>query len=101
MTAYGLVGSSGSSLMSRQSLWSLVRARIGVGIIVSLMVCGVGEYRTFVLYGGVGKLFAAEGAREANFFAGGPLRYKPLPLTYNKTRLSLTPATCELTFIQT
>jgi hypothetical protein len=45
------------------------------------MVCGVGEYRTFVSYGGVGKLFAAEGDHEANFFAGGPLSYRPIHLT--------------------
>src|SRR4029453_5610751 len=80
MTAYGLVGSSGSSLMSRQSLWSWVRARFCRGIVVSLMVCGVGGYRTFVLYGGVGKLFAVEGDREANFFAGGPFSYRPIHL---------------------
>jgi hypothetical protein len=59
----------------------LIRARIGVGIVISLIVCGVGEYRTFVSYGGVGKLFAAEGDREANFFAGGPLSYRPIHLT--------------------
>jgi hypothetical protein len=28
-----------------------------------------------------GRLFAAEGDREANFFAGGPLSYRPIHLT--------------------
>jgi hypothetical protein len=65
------------------------------------MVFGVGEYRTFVSYGGVGKLFAAEGDREANFFAGGPLSYRPIHLDYNKTHLSLMLATRKLTFIET
>jgi hypothetical protein len=65
------------------------------------MVCGVGEYRTFVLHGGVGKLFAVEGDREANFFAGGPFSYRPIHLDYNKTHLSLMLATRKLTFIET